>query len=545
VERANDVSGTEPLTEHRLAVRSLSKTYAGVSVVDGVDLLVGAGQVIGLVGHNGAGKSTLAKAIVGLVKPDDGQIFVDGREILVGRVSEAADAGIALVSQVNAIIPNLSVYDNIRIGYRAPGHRKDQEASNVGFEVVGDERQVIVEIAEQLGIDSHLDQLGRSLSPVGEKMAMLARAILRSPKLIILDEPTAAFSIPEVELLTAMMDSLKRKGVSFVLVSHRLREVAELCSEVVVMAQGRVVANVLKEIVSHETLADLIAQEYGGKHRVVVESAVVAPSPLETKHALSVHADGRSSMSNTGVALQCTNLTFAPKINSVTMTLNYGEVLGLTGLVGSGRSTLLKTLVGYFGWRNVEGSVQFNGSDFEPRSIGDAYARGIAFLPEDRAHNSLLVGMNVRENMTMPTLRKFLYKGTPFVNRRREMSQASHVLSQLSVYPPDAIKRDIRELSGGNQQKALLGRWLFDTSNLVILDEPTEGVDGPGRDEIYRVIRSFAANGAAVLVSSSDITEVVEVSDRVLVMRDGTIAGEFSGQTMTPALIAKACFSSN
>jgi ABC-type sugar transport system ATPase subunit len=535
---------TELESKDRLSVRSLTKDYAGVCVVDRLDLRIGPGEIVGLVGHNGAGKSTAVKLIAGLVKPDSGQITIDGRNLVGGRVKAAEDAGISLVSQVNAIVPTLSVFDNIRVGYRPRRHGVNGEKSVGSLRLRNVERSQIEQIAERLGIAEQLDRLGSALSPANEKMTMLARTLLRSPKVILLDEPTAAFSAPEVERLVAVIETLKGEGTSFVYVSHRLREVSRLCDQVVVMAEGQVLAIVPKDEASHEMLSDFIAKKYAQNRS---SERVENPSVRRTEQLSSRPSVQQTSVTNERVshgdiALECSNLVLAPKLRGVTLTLNRGEVVGLTGLVGSGRSTLLKALVGYFGWRKVGGTVKLNGSKYAPKSVGDAFAKGIAFLPEDRAHNALLTGLNVRENMTLPTLKRFQLRWSPLVNQRRETAAASGILGRLSVFPSDAIRRDIRELSGGNQQKALLGRWLFGQSELVILDEPTEGVDGPGREEIYQFIRDFAAGGAAVLVSSSDAAEVVEFTDRVLVMRDGVISSEFSGDSKTTERVARACF---
>jgi len=495
----------------RLEVRDLTKDYIGVRALDAVSLTVEPGEIVGLVGHNGAGKSTLSKILAGLERASDGDLAVDGVPVSPRSAGEAVRAGIGLVPQRLAVIGTLTVRQNMLLGLRA--HRRAGG---------GDPAARLEEIAGELGIAGLLSRRADRIGPATQRLLMIARTLLREPKLLILDEPSAAFSAAEVERLFAIVRRLRERGIAVIYVSHRLEEVLALSDRVVAFAQGRVIADRPAATLDKAALADLIA----GRH---VEHVSTGSAPA----AAPARRDGVP-------ALVCRDVTVAPKLRRIDLEVGAGEVVGLTGLVGSGRTTLLNALWGVAA-PITDGEVLVAGEPFTPSRPRAAMARRVAYVPENRARNSLVASMSVLQNVTLPTVRRYRSRVRPLLGRRPEREAVAPLLERLRVRPAGALQRPISALSGGNQQKAIIARWLLIDVGLLLFDEPTEGVDVGGREEIYAVVRELAQRGVGVLLSSSDVEEVVEQCDRVLVMREGTIAAELAGAELTVDRVSRAC----
>jgi ABC-type sugar transport system ATPase subunit len=497
----------------RLALTGVGKDYTGVRALHDVSFAVAPGEIVGLVGHNGAGKSTVSKILAGLERPTRGRIEIDGHAVTPRNAQEAVRDGVGLVPQRLAVVPTLTVRENMTLGLRTP--RAD-----------GSVRAQVRETAEALGIEGLLDRRASTLGPAGRRLVMIGRTLLRRPQLLILDEPSAAFSTTEVTRLFSIVRGLRDSGIALIYVSHRLDEVLEISDRVVAFSQGRVIGDLPTASLAKHDLADLIA----GRHveRVDRRDARAAGAPA---------AEGRAQTA----ALELRGVSVAPKLRDVDLRIEPGEIVGLTGLVGSGRTTLLNALWGV-GAPVTGGTIEVGGAPFAPRDPRHAMRAKLAYVPEDRARNSLVATMTVAQNVTLPGVRRHRGRGG-LTARRREHAAAGPVLERLRIQPPDAIGRPVSTLSGGNQQKAIIARWLLMDVDVFLFDEPTEGVDIGGRDDIYRMLRELAREGRSVLVSSSDVEEVVDTCDRVLVLRDGTIAEELSGEHQTVERVNRACIS--
>jgi ABC-type sugar transport system ATPase subunit len=497
----------------RLRLSGIGKDYTGVRALDDVSFAIAPGEIVGLVGHNGAGKSTVSKILAGLERPTHGTVEIDGAAVSPRNAQEAVRDGVGLVPQRLAVVPTLTVRENMTLGLRS---------GRAG----GSTRDHVRTTAASLGIEDLLDRRASTLGPAGQRLVMIARTLLRRPQLLILDEPSAAFSTTEVTRLFAIVRALRDSGISLVYVSHRLDEVLEISDRVVAFSQGRVIGDLPTASLAKHELADLIA----GRHVEHVDREDVrgGPSPSGTQPARTA-------------ALELRGVSIAPKLHDVDLRIAPGEIVGLTGLVGSGRTTLLNALWGV-GTPITSGTVEVGGAPFRPGTPRQAIRAKLAYVPENRAQNSLVATMTVAQNVTLPGLRRHRSRGG-LTARRREHAAAGPVLDRLRIQPPDAIGRPISTLSGGNQQKAIIARWLLMDVDVFLFDEPTEGVDIGGREDIYRMLRELAKEGKSVLVSSSDVEEVVDTCDRVLVLRDGTIAEQLSGADQTVERVNRACIS--
>lgn len=490
-------------TARRLELRDLVRVFGATRAVDHASFSVGTGEIVGLVGHNGAGKSTVSKIVAGSDSSYEGQMLVDGAEVRFRSPHEAMAAGVGLVPQRLAVVDSLSVRHNMTLGQ----HRNSSE-------------EEIAKVSAELGIADLLDRKVGSLRPSVQRLVMIARTLIREPKVLILDEPTAAFSIAEVERLFEIARRLRANGLGIIFVSHRLEEVLSLSDRVVAMSRGKVIADKPAGELSKGELVDLIA----GRH---------------VEHVDTASARGRGGDEPTEVALSLSDVRVAPNLHGIDLEVGRGEIVGITGLVGSGRTGLLNALWGV--GSQLSGTVMINGERFEPSTPRSAMGRGVAYLPEHRARNSLFATMSSTQNVTLPAVRRFRRPGTPLVDRRKESRAVNELFKRLSVQPADAASRRIGGLSGGNQQKGLVARWLLLDLDIYLLDEPTEGVDVGGRQEIYDVMRELAEQGKSILISSSDVEEVVDQCSRVYVMREGTIAQVLTSSEATLDRVSRAC----
>lgn len=491
----------------RLSVMEVGKRYNATVALASCSFDVMPGEVVALVGHNGAGKSTVSKIISGYERPDGGQISLDGTVIDLRSPRDAASSGIGLVPQHLAIVNEMTVAQNLTLGLRG---NPTQYAS----------------VTKRLGLDRILGMRSDGLGPAGQRLVMIGRSLIRSPKLLILDEPTAAFSIKETEALFQIIRELTADGISIIYISHRLEEVLEVADRVVGMSQGRVIADRPTAGLTSDDLADIIAGGHDALAAAADDELTFVADEVEVEAGREV--------------LSLREVRTASKKGAATLTVRAGEVVGLTGLVGAGRSSLLRALWGA-GEPILDGSVEVMGKAFAAKTPRRAMQSGMVLVPEDRQRTSVVPGMTVRENVTLATSRSRRYRWTPFVNRRREHEEVDALLRSLDMKPEGAAEMSIGALSGGNQQKAVLARWLMVPADLVMLDEPCEGVDVRARREIHTVLRALADQGKAVLVSSSDVEELVEAADRILVMKDGQIVGEISGPQMTVERVNRAC----
>jgi ribose transport system ATP-binding protein len=482
----------QPADDVLLEMRGIVKQFPGVRALDGVDLVVRAGEVHCLLGQNGAGKSTLIKVLAGAHQPDEGTMRWRGEDVSVHSPHDALSLGIATIYQELDLVPGLSVADNIHLG---------RELSTGGFVRRGDQIDATRAILERLGHSEIPPQreVGR-LSAAGQQIVSMARAIAQDARLIVMDEPSAVLAHDEVENLFRVIRDLTDDGVAVVYISHRLEEIRTIGDVVTVLKDGRTVATSLP---AKETPTQQVVALMTGRN---VEY-VFPPRPGVPDDAPEL--------------LQVEGLSLDGSFHDVSLTVRAGEIVGIAGLVGAGRSEVLETIYG--ARKRTAGTVRFEGRDLSAGRIGAAVDAGLGLAPEERKSQALLLGEPVTRNVSLASLPRFARAS--WLDRKRERSRAQEITAELEVRPPD-VDRPARTLSGGNQQKVVLGRWLLGSTRLLLLDEPTRGVDVGARAEIYTVVRRLADDGIGVLLVSSEVPEVLGLADRVLVLREGRVVHE-------------------
>jgi ABC-type sugar transport system ATPase subunit len=479
-----------------LEALELTKRYGGVVALDGASLRVRAGEVRGLVGANGAGKSTLVKCLTGVVQPTSGRVIVDGEPLTLGRPVAALRAGITSVPQELTVAATMTVAENVMLGH---------EPRRVGMV---DERELRRRAERALAsISLHVapTTLVGSMSLIEQRLVMIARALSFSARLVIFDEPTATVSPSERELLFGSIRGLAERGVSVLYVSHQLGEIEALCDSVTVLRDGRVVAELERGRVSHAALVELLAPEQ--PDRVPI---------------------GRSAVTGVEGALLEARGLGGERLREVTLSVRPGEIVGLAGLAGSGARELLLTVCGAVPY--TRGRLEIAGRAVRPGDTLHAVACGVGFLPGDRSLGTF-PSQTVRHNVGLPSVRRHARLG--LVGRRAERRSVGAVLQRVALRAD--MEAPIASLSGGNQQKALVARWIASEARVLLLDDPTAGVDVGTRPELHAQIRALAAAGAAVLLVSTDVDELAELPDRVVVFDRGSLVAELSGERLTPA----------
>jgi ribose transport system ATP-binding protein len=472
-----------------LTVRGVVKEFPGVRALDGVDLEVAPGEVHCLLGQNGAGKSTLIKVLSGAHKADDGEIRWQGEPVSFATPIAALRAGLATIYQELDLVDGLSVAENVFLGH---------EPATLGFSHRGAMNDAATALLARLahpGIRA-TREVG-SLSAAGKQVVSMARALSHDAKLIVMDEPSAVLDSGEVDNLFRVIRQLTADGVAVVYISHRLDEIRVIGDRVTVLKDGRTVAVGLP---AKTTPTAEVVRLMTGRTVEYAFPRSVAP-PADAAEILRVEG-----LSRTG------------EFADVSFTVHSGEIVGLAGLVGSGRSEIVETVYG--ARKATAGTVAVDGKRLRPGSVPAAIRAGLGLAPEERKSQGLLLHEPVYRNVSVSSLGRYARGG--FIMSGQELAAAAAVAEQLDVRPGDP-KRVVRTLSGGNQQKVVLARWLLRGCRLLILDEPTRGVDVGARTEIYRLVRSLADSGVGVLMVSSEIPEVLGLSDRVLVIREGRV----------------------
>ncbi|MFC6081571.1 sugar ABC transporter ATP-binding protein [Sphaerisporangium aureirubrum] len=477
-----------------LVMRGIVKQFPGVRALDGVDLDVRAGEVHCLLGQNGAGKSTLIKILAGAHRPDEGTITFGGEEVQFANPIAAIRSGIATIYQELDLVAGLSVAENIFLG---------NERSSYGFTRRNGMNRAAAELLARLGHGEIRPtiEVGR-LSAAGMQIVSMARALSHDVRLIVMDEPSAALAHDEVGNLFRVIRDLTQEGVAVVYISHRLEEIREIGDRVTVLKDGRTAAVGLP---ARDTPTSRVVSLMTGRD---VEY-VFPPRPAPGAH------NGRPDV------LRVEGLTVPKHFADVSLSVREGEIVGLAGLVGSGRSEIIETVYG--ARRPTAGKVMLAGEVVRPGSTSRAVRLGMGLAPEERKAQALLMNESVGRNITIAGLGKYARLG--WVDRRAERETAQRLVKTMDIRPPDH-RRPVRTLSGGNQQKAVLARWLVEGRRLLLLDEPTRGVDVGARAELYAVIRQLADEGVGVLLVSSEVPEVLGLADRVLVLREGRVIHE-------------------
>jgi ribose transport system ATP-binding protein len=472
-----------------LEMRGIVKRFPGVVALSGVDLDVRPGEVHCLLGQNGAGKSTLIKILSGAYQPDEGTITWAGDVVTVSNPIAALHLGVSTIYQELDLVPGLSVAENIFLGH---------ERSAAGLVRRGETNQAARALLDRLG---HRDiRPGRAvgaLSAAQQQIVSMARALSYDSRLIIMDEPSAVLDQGEVTKLFGVIRELTSSGVAIVYISHRLEEIREIGDRVTVLKDGATVATGLS---ARDTPTRELIRLMTGRSIEYVFPPRRDPAP------------------DAPTVLSVSGLSHEPSFRDVTFDVRAGEVVGLAGLVGSGRSEILETIYG--ARKPTAGQVTVDGRRLRPGSVPAAVARGIGLCPEERKAQGLLLDEAVYRNITLSSLPRFARAG--FLRQASERSESLRLTRSLDVRPA-GIERAVRTLSGGNQQKVVLARWLLHGCRVLLLDEPTRGVDVGARSEIYELVRTLAESGVAVVIVSSEVEEVLGISDRVLVLREGDV----------------------
>jgi ABC-type sugar transport system ATPase subunit len=491
--------------------------FPGALACDDVSVELGDGEIVGLAGKNGAGKSTLIKVLAGVYAPTSGTVVVDHRPLRIHSTRHARDLGLAFVHQELNPMPSVSVAEYISLGLGYPRRfglfihwRRLRHSAKA---VLGD-----------LGADD-IDPrtLMGDLSIAQQRLVMIARAMFQDARLLVLDEPTASLTDGEVVHLHRIMRRLRDRGVCVVFVTHRLDEMLELSDRIIVMRDGAVVADRLRQAVNPRTLIELITGSGAGAAAVDLRRGTAS-----------------RSIGSAAPALEAVNLVGGPLVRGVSFTAFAGEILGIAGLSGSGRSELLHLLFGAA--RATAGTVRLRGEHLKLRGPHSAMRAGIALLPEDRREAGLIQEFCIGTNITLASLPKYrMHPLLPFPHRGKERASVTRLMTLLSVKSAGG-RQIVQTLSGGNQQKVVLAKWLDRDATVLLFDEPTLGVDIDAREEIYREMERLAAAGCTLLFVSSDFSELVGICGRVLIMRDGRIESELVGEQITEHAITEQCY---
>ncbi|KKC35305.1 hypothetical protein WH87_17120 [Devosia epidermidihirudinis] len=492
------------MQQRLIEMRGISKAYPGVTALRNVDFELSRGEVRALLGKNGAGKSTLIKIMAGVETPDSGDIDVDGRKGALRSPAEGIKAGIATVHQELSIIPEMSVAENIFLG------RWPRRAGSIDWNTLNAEAAAIL---AQLGFNIDPRVSASQISVAQRQLVEIARAISKGAKVLILDEPTSSLVTQEVEVLLAVIQRLSAAGVGIIYISHRMDEIRRIATSVTVLRDGTHIRTAPVDEVSNSDIVKLMLGD-----------ATTASS----HRAPAGHVAGKAILS-------ATNLAVLPRVTSASFEVRAGEVLGIAGVLGSGRTELLQALVGLR--RPASGQMTLEGAAYAPKDLRAALAAGVFMTPEDRRHEGAVTMLGIDENLVMASWASVSKFG---IIQSGKMNQTvNQSIAQLGVKlarPGEALAN----LSGGNQQKVVIGKALNAKPKVLLLDEPTRGVDVGAKGQIYALMRDLATQGLAVVFVSGELEEFPEVCDRVLILRDGQITGEVTGDDVRTQVLLDA-----
>lgn len=479
-------AGTPPLLE----MRGIDKSFPGVRALKNVSLQLRRGEVLALVGENGAGKSTLIKVLGGAHLPDSGELFLDGRRVRIPTPNAAQRAGVSVIYQELNLIADLTVRENIFLG---------RERTRCGFIRASEEKREALQLFEKVGLKINPDTRSRKLGVAQQQKVEIAKALSLSAAILVMDEPTAALDTQDVEHLFSIIQDLKSHGLGIIYISHRLDEVFEIADRVMVLRDGEVVA------------CDPIGQF---SRKKLIEKMVGRSIDSEFPKRAAELGDER---------LRVEGLRRDDVVRDVSFSVRAGEVLSFAGLTGAGRTEAMRLV---FGADPLDaGRIFVDGTETVIRNPRDAIRKGICLLTEDRKTQGLVLGHSIRENFGLPNLNRFV-RG-PFLDQRKERAEFAGYVESLKI-KVTSPEQPTYTLSGGNQQKVVLAKWLARDANIIVFDEPTRGIDIGTKYEIYLLMNRLAAQGKAIIMISSELPEVLGMSDRILVMREGEITGEIT-----------------
>lgn len=476
------------MEKYILQMEGITKGFPGVKALDGVDLKLKEGSVMALLGENGAGKSTLMKILSGVYTKDSGTIFFEGQNLEVKNPRDAQEKGIAIIHQELNLIPQLSIGENIFLG---------REPLKVGglidWKKLYEDSQKLI---AQLGLEYSPKKLVEDLSVAEQQLVEVAKALSMDSKVIIMDEPTDALMDAEVERLFSIIKKLKSENKSVVFISHRLKEIFEICDEVTIIRDGKYVGSKLVEEITEDQIIEMMVGRKLTEQfpRVEVEAGKMM---LEVKNLKNKY------------------------LKDISFDLKEGEILGIAGLVGSKRTELAKTLYGVY--HKESGNVILDGKEINPKTPKEALDSGIVYISEDRKQEGLILELSIRENMTISSLDTFK-KSFGMIDKSKEEKTVQTYISKMSIKTP-TMNQLIKNLSGGNQQKVAIAKGLMRNPKVLILDEPTRGVDVGAKKEIYELINELKKEGKSIIVISSEMPEILGISDRIIVMHEGSLKG--------------------
>ncbi len=506
----NTMMQAKSVNEPILGMRRISKSFPGVKALDAVDFELLPGEVHVLLGENGAGKSTLMKVLTGIHPADSGEIVLAGRPVDIRSINQAQRLGISIVLQELNLIPQLSIAENIVL-IGKPGGRLFEPLS---FKKMNDKTRSALDL---LDIDLDPETEVAKLSIAQKQMVEIAKALSLDARIIVMDEPTAALTESEVEILFELIRSLKAQGISIVYISHRFEEIFAIGDRVTVLRDGKYVAtHSISEVSKDDLIKDMVGRELDDFYPK--KEIARGPVLLEAKQVCS-----------------------ADRVKDVSFKLHAGEILGMSGLMGAGRTDLGKCI---FGAHSMDrGEILIEGRPVKIRKPGEAMKHGIALLTEDRKEEGLVLPMSLTHNITLTHLKRMLSRG--FISFKKEKSRAREFIEKLRIVTsgPD---RPVENLSGGNQQKVVVAKWLGIEPRILILDEPTRGIDVGAKVEIYEILGRFVEDGGAVIMISSELPEIIGMCDRVLVMHEGKVTGtlersEFSQESILHLATGGGC----
>jgi ribose transport system ATP-binding protein len=480
-----------PTTTPLLEMKGISKRFPGVVALNNVSLEARPAEIVALMGENGAGKSTLMKILGGVHQPDEGEIRINGEAVTIQSVNESMRLGVGFIHQELNVLPNLDVAANVFLG---------REPRFGGFLNLIDRRKIEGETAkllDRLGVDVSPRAQAGDLSIAQRQMIEIAKALSLDTRLLIMDEPTSSLTLAETNRLLEVVKDLRSQGVSVIYISHRLGEVTELADRVVVLRDGANAGRLEREEINHDRIVQLMVGR-------------------DLQH---VHTPKTDSIQPDYFVVENLRTARYPD-KPVSFEVGRGEVLGVAGLIGAGRTEVAQALFGVE--PALGGRIALDGEELEISSPQDAMSKGFCLIPEDRRNVGLITSWTVRENITLATLPSYSNGG--LIDFAAESRAAAEISSKLRVKTP-SVEALVSQLSGGNQQKVVLAKWLLRKLKVIIFDEPTRGIDVGAKSEIYELINRLAADGAAVIVISSDLEEILRISDRIAVMHEGNLTG--------------------
>ena len=490
------------MSQYILEMRDISKSFPGVKALDQVSFCVEAGEVHALVGENGAGKSTLMKVLNGVLQANSGTILIDGKPAVFRGTKEAQAHGISLIYQEFNLVNTLSVAENIYLGFLHTGKAKLIEWKTV--------RKDAADLISRLGFDFSVKEKVQNLSVAEKQLVEIAKALSVNARIIAMDEPTSSLTTKEIGKLFEIIRGLKAQGITVIYISHKLDEVFAICDSVTVLRDGHIIDT--KKV--RET-----------NHPEIISKMVGRPVEMSYPHRAVAIQDGET-------VLEVRSVACAGFVRDVSFSLKRGEILGIAGLVGSGRTELVEAI---FGARPLHaGEILIHGKRARIRNTADGKSCSMGLVTEDRKETGLALHYSVSDNIVITNLRKI--SKNLFVNRKLTMDQVGRYVRELGIKTP-SVKQTVMNLSGGNQQKVVLAKWLFSDVEILIMDEPTRGIDVGAKYEIYLLMNKLVEQGKSIIMISSELPEVLGMSDRVIVINAGRKKGELRGDGMTPEAV--------